>query len=231
MPRPWRDLDELVRTVESRATHLASSIHGPSHWRAVGATTAELASASAPGPAEVVGDGGDRAGVAGARGTAAGADAGRAAATEGGAGGRDLAAGDTTADGPDPAAADRELLLLFALLHDACRVDDGRDLEHGPRAEVLLADLRTAGHLDLAADRADVLAEALRDHTAGGLSAEPTIAVCWDADRLLIGRVGIVPDPRFCSTVEARRRAHVSELPDLVGPPTWGEVAALLGVA
>ncbi|MCK9250387.1 MAG: hypothetical protein M0P31_15610 [Solirubrobacteraceae bacterium] len=198
MRRPWRDLDELVRTVEGRATHLSSQIHGPSHWRAVGATAAELVAAPPPGPADVVGDGGD---------------AGR------------------EPTGPDPVAADRELLLLFALLHDACRLDDGRDLEHGPRAEVLLADLRTAGHLDLAADRADVLAEALRDHTAGGLSVEPTIAVCWDADRLLIGRVGIVPDPRFCSTAEGRRRAHDGALPDLVGPPTWSAVAVLLGVA
>jgi uncharacterized protein len=126
---------------------------------------------------------------------------------------------------------DRELLLLFALLHDAKRVDDGRDLEHGPRAAVLLRDLRDEGLVALDDARAAVLHEALRDHTNGTLSDEPTIAVCWDADRLLIHRVGFTPDARFCSTEEGRRRADAGELPDLVGPPTWGAVAALLAVA
>ncbi|MGX6446981.1 hypothetical protein ACVU7I_02760 [Patulibacter sp. S7RM1-6] len=126
---------------------------------------------------------------------------------------------------------DRELLLLFALLHDAKREDDGRDLDHGPRAALLLDELREGGLVALADDRAAVLAEALRDHTRGTLSEEPTIGTCWDADRLLIGRVGIVPDPRFCSTAEGRRRATQGELPDLVGPPTWRAVAAVCGVA
>lgn len=126
---------------------------------------------------------------------------------------------------------DRELLLLFALLHDAKREDDGRDIDHGPRAALLLEELRDAGLVALDEGRAAILAEALRDHTRGTLSDEPTIATCWDADRLLIGRVGIVPDPRFCSTAEGRRRATHGELPDLVGPPTWRDVAAICGVA
>lgn len=131
----------------------------------------------------------------------------------------------------ESARPDRELLLLFALLHDAKREDDGRDLEHGPRAAVLLEELRDAGLIVLADDRAAVLSEALAEHTNGTLSGDPTIAVSWDADRLLIHRVGLVPDARFCSTAEARRRADAGDLPDLVGPPTWGEVARLLAVA
>lgn len=181
MTRPWNDLEDLVRTVERQATHLQSTIHGPSHWRAVGAVAAELA----------------------------------------GAFGRDAG------DGPPP---DRELLLLFALLHDAMREDDGRDLDHGPRAALLLDRLRVDGTLDLDGPRAAVLTEALHDHTNGTLSTDPTIGTCWDADRLLIGRVGIVPDPRFCSTSEGRRRAVAGDLPDLVGPTSWSDVAARLGV-
>src|SRR5881397_1818359 len=38
--------------------------------------------------------------------------------------------------------ADRALVFLFALLHDAMRQDDGYDLGHGPRAAELLAELR-----------------------------------------------------------------------------------------
>lgn len=131
----------------------------------------------------------------------------------------------------DPAARpDRELLLLFALLHDAKRVDDGRDMEHGPRAALVLDELREAGLVHLDDTRAAVVREAIRDHTNGGLSDDPTIAVCWDADRLLIHRVGFTPKARFCSTAEARRRAEAEELPDLVGPPSWAEVAKLLAV-
>lgn len=182
MTRPWNDLDDLVHTVERYATHIRSTIHGPSHWRAVGAVASELA----------------------------GTFSHHAAARD-----------------PSP---DAELLLLFALLHDAMREDDGRDLDHGPRAAILLARLRDDGTLTLADERATVLAEALHDHTNGTLSADPTIGTCWDADRLLIGRVGIVPDPRFCSTPEGRRRAMAGDLPDLVGPATWGDVAARLGV-
>jgi uncharacterized protein len=178
MTRAWQDLDRLVTAVEDRSTHLRSTIHGVDHWRAVGATAAELADAQ-----------------------------------------------------DDGATPDRELLLLFALLHDAKRESDGRDLQHGPRAAVLLQDLRDEGLVVLDDPRAAVLAEALRDHTNGWLSDEPTIGVCWDADRLLIHRVGFTPDARFCSTAEARRRARAGELPDLVGPPTWADVATLLRVA
>lgn len=184
MTRAWEDLDRLVDAVEDRSTHLASTIHGVDHWRAVGATAASLA--------DVL---------------------------------------DMTVEDDPAARPDRELLLLFALLHDACRLDDGRDLEHGPRAALLLDELRESGLIGLDDGRGAVLREAIHDHTNGTLSDQPTVAVCWDADRLLIHRVGFTPKARFCSTPEARRRADAGELPDLVGPPTWGEVAALLGVA
>jgi hypothetical protein len=45
------------------------------------------------------------------------------------------------------------------------------------------------------------------NHTDGTLSADSTIATCWDADRLDLGRVGIVPDPAFMSTMTGRELA------------------------
>jgi hypothetical protein len=37
---------------------------------------------------------------------------------------------------------------------------------------------------------------------------EPTLAVCLDADRLDLGRVGIIPDPLRLSTVTAKSIAE-----------------------
>jgi uncharacterized protein len=48
----------------------------------------------------------------------------------------------------------------------------------------------------------DNLCYAIRHHSGGEVSTNPTIQSCWDADRLDLGRVGIIPSPKFLS-VEA----------------------------
>jgi uncharacterized protein len=48
--------------------------------------------------------------------------------------------------------------------------------------------------------RFDLLKEAIRLHTSGLTTKEPTIGTCWDADRLDIGRVGMTPDDKYMST-------------------------------
>ena len=45
----------------------------------------------------------------------------------------------------------------------------------------------------------------IRHHTGGRTSDDPTTGTCWDADRLDIGRVGIIPHQRYMSTEPARR--------------------------
>jgi hypothetical protein len=40
----------------------------------------------------------------------------------------------------------------------------------------------------------------------GQLSTDPTVGVCFDADRLDLGRVGIEPDPELISTDAGRKR-------------------------
>jgi hypothetical protein len=74
--------------------------------------------------------------------------------------------------------ADRPLVFVFALLHDARRLDDGADPEHGPRAAELLHRLRERGLLDMPDLRAAHLDEALRAHARGEVSKNPTIALC-----------------------------------------------------
>jgi uncharacterized protein len=99
--------------------------------------------------------------------------------------------------------ADVEVVRLFALFHDARRVNEHRDHGHGRRGAELARALR--GRLvHLEDSRFELLAEACRLHTDGLLTADSTLGACWDADRLDLGRVGIRPRRRLLCTEVAR---------------------------
>jgi uncharacterized protein len=95
--------------------------------------------------------------------------------------------------------ADIAVVRLFALLHDSCRRNDGDDLEHGPRAAAMLHRI-VPSVFSLDPKRFGLLEHAVRHHTSGLISEDPTIGACWDADRLDIGRVGITPGADYMST-------------------------------
>ena len=99
--------------------------------------------------------------------------------------------------------ANASVVEYFALLHDACRQNDGGDPEHGPRAARLAMAIREE-HITLNDSDFDLLVLALEGHTWGTETQEITVATCWDADRLDLGRVNIVPDPRYLLTEPAR---------------------------
>jgi len=50
----------------------------------------------------------------------------------------------------------------------------------------------------------ELLVTACQIHNGGPPQSEPTLAVCLDADRLDLGRVGITPDPTLLSTTTAQ---------------------------
>jgi uncharacterized protein len=100
--------------------------------------------------------------------------------------------------------ADEEIVRLFALFHDSCRHDEYADPEHGSRGAQLAIEFRQAGHFQLEDPRMELLVTACRIHNGGMPQSEPTLAVCLDADRLDLGRVGITPDLRLLSTAAAR---------------------------
>ena len=104
----------------------------------------------------------------------------------------------------DETGADLDVVRLFALFHDSRRESDGSDPEHGARAAEYAAELR--GHaFELADDRFEKLHFACVWHTDGQRHDDPTIATCWDADRLDLGRVGVMPDPnRMCTPIGRR---------------------------
>jgi uncharacterized protein len=100
--------------------------------------------------------------------------------------------------------ADEEIIRLFAVFHDSCREDEFTDPEHGPRGAQLALEFRQVGHIHLDDIRMDLLVTACNIHNGGSPQTEPTLAVCLDADRLDLGRVGITPDPTLLSTATAR---------------------------
>ncbi len=88
---------------------------------------------------------------------------------------------------------------LFAFLHDSKRENDGHDPFHGKQAaefaKTLYGTLITIDKPDF-----ERLLWACEAHTYGNCDDDITVATCWDADRLDLGRVGITPDPfRLCT--------------------------------
>ncbi|HEX8371847.1 MAG TPA: hypothetical protein VF585_03635 [Chthoniobacterales bacterium] len=95
--------------------------------------------------------------------------------------------------------ADITVVRLFALFHDSRRESDCSDDGHGARGAEYAATLRGVAY-DMSDDHFDLLHYACVWHTDGEHHDNPTIATCWDADRLDLGRVGVIPDPQFMST-------------------------------
>ena len=57
---------------------------------------------------------------------------------------------------------------------------------------------------DLSDKEMELLTEALKYHSDGYTEADITVQVCWDADRLDLGRVGIKPAPHRLCTASAK---------------------------
>ena len=98
---------------------------------------------------------------------------------------------------------------LFAYLHDYCRLDDGDDLQHGPRAAAFIDTIRDTLLVDVSDKEIWLLKEACRLHTVTGKTGDPTIDACFDADRLDLGRVGIIPDPAKLATKKGKEIARL----------------------
>ncbi len=101
--------------------------------------------------------------------------------------------------------ADRDVLLLFAATHDTQRHNEFHDPEHGARAADLIKRLHRGGALALADGQLELLHAALIGHDQGETTDDATIGACWDADRLTLWRVGIMPDRKYLSTKPARQ--------------------------
>jgi len=96
--------------------------------------------------------------------------------------------------------SDKVVAQLFSLIHDTMRENEDEDPEHGHRSAAYAKELFDQGKLEITEDQLAVLMEACKYHNDGKVTDDPTIGVCWDADRLDLTRVGIIPNPDLLST-------------------------------
>ena len=126
-------------------------------------------------------------------------------------------------------AADLLTVLLFAVTHDACRVCDDDDPQHGHRAARSLDVLLGKVARDLEPWRRHLLAEACRYHADGYRAKDPTIGACWDADRLCLWRGETVPHPDLMSTAPGKSASMILWARDLhLREVGWTDVADVL---
>lgn len=104
----------------------------------------------------------------------------------------------------DP-AVDRHVVALFAFLHDARRMDEFEDVGHGARAVPYLHRLRKEGVFEATPEQIGQLVVAVTLHSDGIVTRDPTIQACWDADRLDLGRVGVMPRAELLGSEYAKR--------------------------
>ena len=99
----------------------------------------------------------------------------------------------------DVNGADKRVISYFAYIHDCQRWNEDDDPEHGPRAAAYAEKNRNL--IDLSQAQFCKLVDACTDHTFAMPSDYPfvdiTLATCWDADRLDIGRVGLTLDSKY----------------------------------
>ncbi len=100
--------------------------------------------------------------------------------------------------------ANTRVVELFALFHDSCRKNEHIDPSHGPRAAAFVEACHKSGLLKCSDEELEMLLMACYGHTSERYSDDTTIATCWDADRLDLPRVGIMPIPRRLCTDAAR---------------------------
>ena len=105
--------------------------------------------------------------------------------------------------------ADLRVVELFAFLHDSQRQNEYTDHGHGRRASAYAAALRQRGMFELDDAALDLLAIACNGHSDGHMEGDITVQVCWDSDRLDLGRVGIKPDPLRLCTQPARDADYI----------------------
>ena len=103
--------------------------------------------------------------------------------------------------------AQTQVVVLFAVFHDSKRTNESKDPGHGRRGAEFAKTLN-GKVFDLSDNDFALLEIACAYHTDSLTTGDITVQTCWDSDRLDLGRVGIIPDPRYLCT-EAAKQAEL----------------------
>lgn len=104
--------------------------------------------------------------------------------------------------------ADLHVIELFALFHDACRINEAVDDGHGARGFALAAQWH-GRFFQATREQMALLEQACLQHSGGATTGPLTVQICWDADRLDLLRVGITPLSRFLCTPQGKKAEQI----------------------
>ena len=103
---------------------------------------------------------------------------------------------------------DRQVLALFAVLHDSERVTDGPDPDHGERSAQIAEEMRGT-YFQMSDKHFAFLHKACAYHNKPVTCTDPVVQTCWDADRLDLGRLNIRIDTSFLSRNTGQNHALI----------------------
>lgn len=106
--------------------------------------------------------------------------------------------------------ANTTVVQLFSVFHDSCRYNEGVDPRHGLRGAELAELLRSRHLAALTDEEFNLLHTACRLHTSAADHEDVTIQTCFDSDRLDLGRVGNIPNPKLLCTEAAKSEQMIS---------------------
>lgn len=110
----------------------------------------------------------------------------------------------------DQTGANKRVVQLFSVFHDSRRHNEDHDPKHGPRGAELAMQLREMHYPFLDDTEFELLHQACSLHTKASTHSDVTVQTCFDADRLDLGRVGIVPKVEYLCTDSVKSQGMIS---------------------
>lgn len=105
--------------------------------------------------------------------------------------------------------ANLRIIIAFGFFHDIKREDDFEDFYHGNRAAELL--LKYRKEINLTDAEIQKLYKACAGHTSEKNTDDLDIGACWDADRLELYRLSIVPKEEFLNSEYSKRPETIKD--------------------
>lgn len=103
----------------------------------------------------------------------------------------------------------KNIIIAFSFFHDVGRTREDDEPIHGYNGGRRL--LKYKYKINLTKEEIDKCYEACVDHTHTRHHKDPQIAACWDADRLDLYRVGVMPDVDYLNLEESKEEDIIKE--------------------